>query len=125
MKRKIYQPKIVLILSFAFVLCGLNFGTLGSAQEVKSQRVDTPTPTATPVSKPTVSPTATPVATPTPSVQTIGDLLFRIRSVLSRPELQRGQIGVKIVSLDTNKVIFEQNAEKYFMPASNMKSFTV
>jgi serine-type D-Ala-D-Ala carboxypeptidase/endopeptidase (penicillin-binding protein 4) len=45
--------------------------------------------------------------------------------VLSRPNLQRGHIGVKIVSLDTEKVVFEQNAEKYFMPASNMKSFTV
>lgn len=131
MKRKIYQPKIVLILSFAFVLCGLNFGTPGAAQEVKRQRFNTPTPTptATPISKqlpvPTATPISTPVATPTPSVQTITDLLFRIRSALARPELQRGQIGVKIVSLDTNKVIFEQNAEKYFMPASNMKSFTV
>ncbi len=44
---------------------------------------------------------------------------------LARPELQRGQVGVKIVSLDTGKTVFEENAEKYFMPASNMKSFTV
>jgi D-alanyl-D-alanine carboxypeptidase/D-alanyl-D-alanine-endopeptidase (penicillin-binding protein 4) len=39
--------------------------------------------------------------------------------------LRRGSIGVKIASLDTNKTIFEENAEKYFMPASNMKSYTV
>jgi D-alanyl-D-alanine carboxypeptidase/D-alanyl-D-alanine-endopeptidase (penicillin-binding protein 4) len=32
---------------------------------------------------------------------------------------------VKIVSLNSGKVIFEQNAEKYVMPASNMKNFTV
>lgn len=127
MKRKIYQPKIVLILSFAFVLCGLNFTAPGAAQEVNRERVTTPT--QTPIPKPTASPTTTPVSTPTaiptPSLQTLTDLQFRIRSVLSNPGLQRGQVGVKIVSLETEKVIFEQNAEKYFMPASNMKSFTV
>jgi D-alanyl-D-alanine carboxypeptidase/D-alanyl-D-alanine-endopeptidase (penicillin-binding protein 4) len=125
MKRKIYQPKIVLILSFAFVLCGLNFSPPGAAQEAQRQRMTTPTPN----SKPTVSPTVTPVSTPapvaTPALQTLTDLQFRLRSVLSKPGLQRGQVGVKIVSLDAEKVIFEQNAEKYFMPASNMKSFTV
>ena len=44
---------------------------------------------------------------------------------MNRPELRRGQVGVKIVALNTGKVIFEENAEKYFMPASNMKNFTV
>ncbi len=128
MKRKICQPKIVLFLSFVFVLGGLNFGITGAAQELRREKVSTPTPTPA-VSKPTVSPTAAPVAVPipsiTPSAQTLNDLQFRVRSALSHPNLQRGQIGVKIVSLDTEKVIFEQNAEKYFMPASNMKSFTV
>lgn len=67
-----------------------------------------------------------PTATPTPfNVQSLPDLQAKIRSILLRPQLQRGQIGVKIVSLDTGKVIFEENAEKYFMPASNMKNFTV
>src|SRR5688572_32408091 len=105
MKRKIYQPKIVLVLSFAFVLGGLNFGTPGAAQEVQRQRVTTPTPTPTPIPKPLLAPTATPVSTPapvaTPAPQTLTDLQFRIRSALSRPGLQRGQVGVKIVSLDT------------------------
>ncbi|MBA3693640.1 MAG: D-alanyl-D-alanine carboxypeptidase/D-alanyl-D-alanine-endopeptidase, partial [Acidobacteria bacterium] len=62
--------------------------------------------------------------TPVP-IQTISDLQSRVRLTLARPELRRGSVGVKIVSLDTNKVIFEENAEKYFMPASNMKSYTV
>ncbi|MBA2493656.1 MAG: D-alanyl-D-alanine carboxypeptidase/D-alanyl-D-alanine-endopeptidase [Acidobacteria bacterium] len=84
--------------------------------------IEKPTPTPTPT--PTVTPMLT--ATPTPvSVQTVADLQSQIRSRLARPELWRGQVGVKIVALDTGKTVFEQNAEKYFMPASNMKSFTV
>lgn len=42
-----------------------------------------------------------------------------------RPDVRRGQIGIKIVSLNSGKIVFENNAEKYFMPASNMKNFTV
>lgn len=41
------------------------------------------------------------------------------------PEARRGRVGVKVVSLNSGKVVFEADAEKYFVPASNMKSFTV
>lgn len=115
---------------------GLSYGFSDgvAAQEKQRERViGKPTPTATtakptvsPTVAPTIAPTATPTPTPTPvAVQTIPELQARIRSILLRPQLQRGRIGVKIVSLDTNKVIFEESAEKYFMPASNMKNFTV
>ena len=75
----------------------------------------------------TPSPTVTPMPSPAVSkpVQTLADLEFKIRSRLRAPELRRGQVGVKIVSLASGKVVFEENAEKYFMPASNMKNFTV
>jgi serine-type D-Ala-D-Ala carboxypeptidase/endopeptidase (penicillin-binding protein 4) len=83
-----------------------------------------PKPTPTPI--PTATTIVTPTPTPTPvTVQTLPELQSRIRTSLSRPELRRGSVGVKIVSLQTGKVIFEENAEKYFMPASNMKSYTV
>ena len=42
-----------------------------------------------------------------------------------RPEVRRGRVGVKIVSLNTGKTVYEQDADKYFMPASNMKNFTI
>ncbi|MEP7148285.1 MAG: D-alanyl-D-alanine carboxypeptidase/D-alanyl-D-alanine-endopeptidase [Acidobacteriota bacterium] len=76
------------------------------------------------------SPTPSPVPQPSPiavqrPVQTLTDLQSRIRSRLLAPELRRGQVGIKIVSLNTGKVVFEENGEKYFMPASNMKNFTV
>lgn len=83
-----------------------------------------PTPTASPTPAPTPAPTPNAVSTPAP-MQNPATLQAKIRAVLARPELQRGQIGVKIVSLDSGKTVFESNAEKYFMPASNMKSYTI
>lgn len=129
---KIKQTKIALILTLTIVSLGFNFGTTSSAQVVKRNRVitATPTPKATPkpAQTPSPKPTATPFPSPTPTpapAQTLFDLQAKIRQVLFRPELKRGSVGIKIVSLDTGKTIFEQDAEKYFMPASNMKSFTV
>jgi D-alanyl-D-alanine carboxypeptidase/D-alanyl-D-alanine-endopeptidase (penicillin-binding protein 4) len=81
-----------------------------------SVSAQTPTPTPAPQSSP---------AAIQKQVQTLADLQSRIRSRLLAPELRRGQVGIKIVSLNTGKVVYEENAEKYFMPASNMKNFTV
>jgi serine-type D-Ala-D-Ala carboxypeptidase/endopeptidase (penicillin-binding protein 4) len=84
--------------------------------------------TAIPAQTPTPLPTPIPLsssAVQTKPVQTLGELQSRIRSRLMAPELRRGQVGIKIVSMNSGKVIFEENSEKYFMPASNMKNFTV
>ncbi len=120
---------IVGLLTFAIFCFGFNFGISATAHEMQNERVvekPTPTPKQTPTPKPTVAPTTILTPTPTPfPIQTVTDLQSKIRATLARPELRRGQVGVKIVSLDTNKTIFEENAEKYFMPASNMKSYTV
>ncbi len=78
-----------------------------------------PTPTPTPAV------TVTDRLTPATTGRTLADLQAEIRGRLQRPELRRGQVGIKIVSLNTGKVVFEENSEKYFMPASNMKNFTV
>jgi D-alanyl-D-alanine carboxypeptidase/D-alanyl-D-alanine-endopeptidase (penicillin-binding protein 4) len=116
--KKISRIKYVL-----FLIAAISLSV--AAQTDNRQRIiigATPTPTP----KPTVSPT--PVSSPTPktsSGRTLFDLQANIRQSLVRPELRRGNIGIKVVSLDTGKVVYEENAEKYFMPASNMKSFTV
>ena len=81
-----------------------------------------PTPSASPTASPVAAPTS--VATPLPQ-QTVSDLQARLRQSLQRPEVRRGMVGVKVISMATGKVVFEENAEKYFMPASNMKNFTV
>ena len=118
-KRKIYQIKTAGFLSIWLILFGIGV----TAQETNRTRVAPgPTPPTKITPQPTVSPT--PISTPV-AVQTVPYLQSRIRLLLQRPDLRRGQIGVKIVSLDSGKIVFEQSAEKYFMPASNMKVFTV
>jgi D-alanyl-D-alanine carboxypeptidase/D-alanyl-D-alanine-endopeptidase (penicillin-binding protein 4) len=82
-----------------------------------------PTPSPTPAAR--LSPSPTPLPSPSTTVQTLADLTGKIRSRLAQPQVRRGQVGIKIVSLASGRTVFEENAEKYFMPASNMKNFTV
>src|SRR5690349_6457659 len=75
---------------------------------------------------PSPTPTASPsVSRPAVSAQTLASLQEKIRQRLLRPEVRRGRVGIKIVSLNSGTVVFENDADKYFMPASNMKNFTV
>ena len=48
----------------------------------------------------------------------------RIAKVLAQPDLQRGFWGIEIASLASGKVLYSQNSEKLFTPASNTKLFT-
>jgi len=56
--------------------------------------------------------------------ETIESLRLRIASHISQPRFAAAQWGIKIVSLDTGKLIFEHNPQKYFSPASNAKLYT-
>src|SRR5437763_4607897 len=47
-----------------------------------------------------------------------------IGAILSQPDLGRGFWGIEVVSLKTGKVLYSQNADKLFTPASNTKLFT-
>ena len=122
--------KTVILLSL--VVFALNYGTAAQRPRVIISPAPTPAPTQTPTPRPTVTPSPistppiTPTATPTPApIQTLSSLQAKIYISLNRYEIRRGHVGIKIVSLDTGKVILEDNAEKYFMPASNMKVITV
>src|SRR5580700_9781162 len=48
----------------------------------------------------------------------------RIETILSAPDMVRGFWGIEVVSLDNGKIIYAQNADKLFTPASNTKLFT-
>lgn len=48
----------------------------------------------------------------------------RIDAILSAPDLARGFWGIEVVSLDNGKLLYAQNEDKLFTPASNTKLFT-
>lgn len=104
---------VFLLLAFA-----IGFSQSANAQSNPRKRVI--------VTKPNSTPTSTPQKTPVPpQVQTLSYLKSRIAMTLANPLLRRGQVGVKIISMRSGRTVYERNAENYFMPASNMKSFTV
>ncbi len=57
--------------------------------------------------------------------KTLAELQTRISEVLAKPELSPAMIGIKVVSLDTGRVLFEEHSDKLLRPASNMKLYTV
>jgi D-alanyl-D-alanine carboxypeptidase/D-alanyl-D-alanine-endopeptidase (penicillin-binding protein 4) len=48
----------------------------------------------------------------------------RVGAILSQPDLARGFWGIEVVSLQNGKMLYSQNADKLFTPASNTKLFT-
>ncbi|HEU4874162.1 MAG TPA: D-alanyl-D-alanine carboxypeptidase, partial [Pyrinomonadaceae bacterium] len=57
--------------------------------------------------------------------KTLPELQAKISEILAKPELAPTTIGIKVVSLDNGRVLFETNAQKLLRPASNMKLYTV
>src|SRR5262249_53757062 len=47
-----------------------------------------------------------------------------IATITSTPEMSRGFWGIEVVSVPDGKVLYSQNADKLFTPASNTKLFT-
>jgi D-alanyl-D-alanine carboxypeptidase/D-alanyl-D-alanine-endopeptidase (penicillin-binding protein 4) len=56
--------------------------------------------------------------------ETLGSLRERIAAHLAQPRFTSASWGVKVVSLESGKTIFEHNPQKYFNPASNAKLYT-
>jgi serine-type D-Ala-D-Ala carboxypeptidase/endopeptidase (penicillin-binding protein 4) len=48
----------------------------------------------------------------------------KINAILADPDMARGFWGIEIVSLTNGQVLYSQNADKLFIPASNTKLFT-
>jgi serine-type D-Ala-D-Ala carboxypeptidase/endopeptidase (penicillin-binding protein 4) len=57
-------------------------------------------------------------------VGTLAALQARLQGHVTQPRFAAAQWGVKIVSLDSGKTLFDHNAGKLFKPASNAKLFT-
>ncbi|MEK6301847.1 MAG: D-alanyl-D-alanine carboxypeptidase/D-alanyl-D-alanine-endopeptidase [Acidobacteriota bacterium] len=61
---------------------------------------------------------------PAVQAETLDSLRARIAAHIALPRFTAASWGVKIVSLDSGKTVFEHNPQKYFSPASNAKLFT-
>ncbi|MEO5804778.1 MAG: D-alanyl-D-alanine carboxypeptidase/D-alanyl-D-alanine-endopeptidase [Verrucomicrobiota bacterium] len=57
-------------------------------------------------------------------VETLAEYQARLKTVATHPRFSAALLGVKIESLDTGKIIFEQNADKLMKPASNAKMYS-
>jgi len=122
--------------SFATLALALWLSAL-PAQSISAQRERQTTPTQNPaVTQPTPSPNPSPVATPSAlstvvqtktatSTKSLAELRNRISEIIEKPELASAMVGIKVSSLDTGRVLFEENAMKLLRPASNMKIYTV
>jgi serine-type D-Ala-D-Ala carboxypeptidase/endopeptidase (penicillin-binding protein 4) len=82
----------------------------------------TPTPSTLPATAAEVWRSISP---PANAPRSLAELRGRIEQIANQPALEPGFFAVKIVSLDTGNVIYEQNANKFVRPASNMKIYTV
>lgn len=60
-----------------------------------------------------------------PPPATLAELQQRLTEQVSHPRFASALFGVKIVSLDTGKTLFEHEAAKLFSPASNSKLYTM
>ena len=111
-------------LSITLLLAASIFAGILPGTEFANAQTGRATPTPTPKIVAVPAPTSIPVATPSPT-PTLADLQSKIRAKTFDSTIRRGRIGIKVTSLASGKVVFENDADKYFMPASNMKNFTV
>jgi D-alanyl-D-alanine carboxypeptidase/D-alanyl-D-alanine-endopeptidase (penicillin-binding protein 4) len=58
-------------------------------------------------------------------LKSLAELQQQLSAHLAQAKFDAALWGVKVVSLDSGKVVFEQNAQKLFSPASNSKLYTV
>jgi len=122
--------------SFATLVLALWLSVLPT-QSINAQRERQSTPSQNPaVTQPTPSSSPSPVATPlapsavvqpktATSAKSLAELRNSISEIIDKPELASAMVGIKVASLDTGRVLFEENAMKLLRPASNMKIYTV
>jgi D-alanyl-D-alanine carboxypeptidase/D-alanyl-D-alanine-endopeptidase (penicillin-binding protein 4) len=137
------KPRAVILsnlVSFLLVLSLVQAAVPTHGAQLSPQRerrvTSSPDAQATPTPSPTVSPAENvrPSPSPTPDLgqaraaatsRTLGELQSRITAILRKPEFAPATIGIKVTSLETGRVLFEENANKLLRPASNMKLYTV
>jgi D-alanyl-D-alanine carboxypeptidase/D-alanyl-D-alanine-endopeptidase (penicillin-binding protein 4) len=111
-----------LIVAFSLLAIAVALSAPLDQTEAQQQRDRRITPDATPTATPE---TLRSIKPPPNAPRTLTELQSRIEQIARQPALEPGLFAVKIISLDTSNVIYEQNANKFVRPASNMKLYTV
>jgi len=68
---------------------------------------------------------ARPASSPRSIAPAVQNLRRDVDAILEDPALARGYWGVLVASMKTDEVLYERNAHKLFIPASNMKIVTL
>jgi D-alanyl-D-alanine carboxypeptidase/D-alanyl-D-alanine-endopeptidase (penicillin-binding protein 4) len=116
MTKKCLSSCLVLLLSVSTFVASAQPTSSGTIRNLQRGR------RATAPSAPTPAAAQTRAAATTRKLK---DLRARITGILQQPPLASAMVGIKIVSLDTGRVLFAENAHKLLRPASNMKLYTV
>jgi D-alanyl-D-alanine carboxypeptidase/D-alanyl-D-alanine-endopeptidase (penicillin-binding protein 4) len=121
--KKNFHSAFFLWLLFCIVSAAISapFDQAGAQSQRERQVQSTPTPAPTPAPA-AASRSIAPVRN---APTTLAELQSRIEEIVRQPALERGFFAVKIVSLDTGQLIYQQTANKFVRPASNMKLYTV
>src|SRR5713226_3693817 len=123
-RRKHVRVPVLLGSIFLLVLASAIVQPLTLARTQRERRVAEPA--ATPAPSPAVTrENSRPITPARNSPATLAELQSRIEEIVRQPALEAGFFAVKIVSLDNSQLIYEQNANKFVRPASNMKLYTV
>jgi serine-type D-Ala-D-Ala carboxypeptidase/endopeptidase (penicillin-binding protein 4) len=110
MKRNQIRNSFFAITHLSLLALALQFAFVPSAAKAQSPGVPATSRAIVPATRPPA---------------TLADLRSRIEEICRQPSLAPGFFAVKIVSLDSGQTIFEQDANKFVRPASNMKLYTV
>ena len=60
-----------------------------------------------------------------PAAQSRDTLADRVDAIMARPEFKHASFGIEFYALDTNSVVYEHNADRFFVPGSTTKLVTM
>src|SRR2546426_7425709 len=115
--------RFIILLLVASSAATLHFSPLSAQDQQRPRTVVPADPSAS--SRPVQPPGSRSFPLLNLAPASLAELKSRIEEIARQPALEPGFFAVKIVSLDTGQIIYEQSANKFVRPASNMKLYTV
>ncbi len=117
--------RLIILLLIALNLSAFPYVFSQSPQRPRTVTPADPSPSPQPVEPQSPPLRIGPARSASVAPRTLAELQSQIEQIARQPALDAGFFAVKIVSLDTGQLIYQQNANKFVRPASNMKLYTV